>query len=218
MKLFEINDDFFYEEILAVFEDNVYFLMESRKILLETAFTVNRNFPQQTPGGNHISVRLLQLDDQTYREKFDIPNAELSVKTDTSWWYRHDKIEDWQTMTSPGEGWSHPSMPLGSTLSWSTILVGSAVAEQATDTFYILKNFNVPGYILSAQLEFQADTPEQIFVNSVSLDGRTGEKSFDIKESIIHGNNVIALRIANKAHFSMYADIKIEFIPLQNLN
>lgn len=208
--LFNIDNSPFYEEVLTVCEDNVFYFEENRKVMLESAFEVLNSRASSRPLATDIGVKLAMLD-STYIEKLQLPVREMVLVADSSWQVRTDFIDAW-AVADRDEGWSHPSKGLGNRMVWRRSKVGAA--SEPLDSLFIRKKFYISGQPIWGELRLSGGTPEQCIVNGVIMDVNGQASAADLVIPLQQADNLIAVSGRAVQLEGLAAEIRIKYIPL----
>lgn len=213
---FEKSGDLLYEEALAVFEDNVFYLEENLKALLEDAYNKDRDFQTPSPSGGWLAVRLVRLDPVTYSKQLDIPIQRIVVETDTTWWCSPTLQEGWASVGFQQIGWLHPQKLVGKKVSWAPamgVTSRGTVNLKANPVFYVRKIINVPGYPIRSELTFPKSNPMQAFLNGELLQLKDVNKPLRVESLILPGENVLAYKCSTRDNATIESSMQIFYIP-----
>ncbi len=220
-ELFQKANDPMYEDILSVFEDNVFFLNENLKTILETAYNINNKFEIPAPSGEWLAVRLIKLYPAIYAKKFNILLEKLVVPADTTWWYSSLYQQAWRDSSFDMKGWLHPQAGIdsGFVLMDNTSFQKSGIGVKNSNFFYVRKEINIPGIPISAKAIFQVDPPDSIFINNKDLIPNFGAKMPILLTSFFHrGKNLFAGVWRKKDKVSVSGIITIKYISREALH
>lgn len=220
-KKFNESGDLMYEEGLATFEDNVYFLKDNLKSLLETAYTVSLAFARPVSRSAWLPIRLVKLDPQTYRNRFGISVETAHIATDTTWrytwiynpgWDRYDyKPHQWQYLK-----WGNRDVAADTLGSLSHQVYGTAAISQQ-HTFYVRKQLDLPGYPIAANMQFFSSNPCRIYLNGSEVLTADPGQEVDVTGYLKQSGNVLAMDLLAQQTFTINGTIQIQYIPLSEL-
>lgn len=210
--LFEADDNLLFEDALAVFEDNIYFLQECRLELLQTAYRAYRGLSASGAYGNTMLVRLLQSNPEVIEKEFSDAVYRITVKTDSSWAYHVGLTEGGVSALKTVQGWKHP-IQASTGLIWGRMRLDNA-KQAVPDSILIRKNIYIPGYPVSGTISFQTGVPEHIVVNNTLTRAENGMVCALSGEELKQGDNLVVFLNRRDAGFSFYADVTIRYIPL----
>ena len=214
--LFDTFGDFRYEEMLALFEDNVYFLSDQLRTVLETAYTIEQKFTASSPSGPWIGVQLVRLDPDTYSDRLKIPLLQMRVTPDTTWYYTMEYHDDWETPSFPAKGWYRPIGVGDARIAW---LTSSSFRSSGSNpninhgVVYIRKEFDIPGYPVKGTIRFSDNKPNRVFVNNMLIPEDVNENPMSIKSYIQTRNNLLALECTLTNDFSVNGTLEVKYIP-----
>ena len=215
-KLFQEAGELLYEDALAVFEDNVFFLKQNMKTLLENAYTIEKDFKLASPSGGWIGVRLVRMDPDTYSKQLNIPIVSKIARTDTTWWFSPSYQDGWESLDFEMIGWYHPRNRMDSDLLWDVNHTHSSEdgsQAQQSRSIYIRKEILIPGYPISGKLSFSTTSPHWIYLNGLNVTENSDEEAFPLSKHLRQGTNLVALELSTKGDSSMEGSILIQFIP-----
>jgi len=215
-RLFLAQGELFYEEALAVFEDNEYFLKDGLKTLLEEAYTAEKSFRIPSPSGGWIAVRLVKMDPDTYSEQMNIPVVSMTIQTDTTWWFSPMHQEGWENPDYRMIGWFHPRKTAGGSVSWnlrSSYRPRNNSVFEAVDTVYVRKEIIVLGYPISGEIQLKGHEPHQIYWNGKKIKEEAHGSNLSVTPILQQGKNVVAFECSSQANPPAEVITKIRYIP-----
>ena len=215
-KRFQETGDVLYEDVLAAFEDNVFFLNENLKLILETTYETEKQAEVPSPQAEWLGIRLVMLDPNTYSEKLNIPVKEMAVQTDTTWWYSTTHQTGWETVEFIMKGWKYPQARSGLGVSWDADGVLHIAAENPQgngNALYFRKGIFVPGYPFWGEIRFSADSPTQLFLNGLPVSKAGDVQSYSLTSHMKQGRNVLALEYMGERNFSVRTTVVIRYVP-----
>ena len=220
-RLFQATGNLLYEEALAAYEDNVYFLEENLKSILEDAYAVEKAFMTPSPLGRWIAIRLVKLEPDTYAEKLDIPVASITVQTDTTWWFCPTHQKGWVSPDFQMIGWFHPRKNGDGNILWSLNTINKrsrTPPPEKTDSLYIRKEISVPGYPISGEMVYQTHPPTaRMYWNGTGMTDDEGGEILTLTPFLAEGRNVIALECGGEENPFIGVTARIRYIPEQIL-
>jgi tetratricopeptide (TPR) repeat protein len=104
-RLFETKNDPKVEEWLAVFEDNVFFIGETQKSVLEQAHAVLSGLPEPSPEGVRVAVRLVQEAPDVYAAKLNMPLENVVLEPDSTWMWSMLEHPGWEKTDFKAVNW-----------------------------------------------------------------------------------------------------------------
>lgn len=217
--LFKTKGELRYEEVLASFEDNVYFLKENLKTILDLAYKTEQEYASPSPLGGWISARLVRMDPETYAESLNIPIEEMIVRTDTTWWYTTVFQSEWERLDFLMTDWRRPIRRNRSDDSQNPnrdLQVYGVPPAGGKCPFYVRKEIDVPGYPISGKIVFRADA-ERFFVNGKPVSEKLGSESITITSFLRQGKNLFAAEYGESEYFSIGGAALIRYIPKRAL-
>jgi len=212
LRRFDETGALIYEDLLAALEDNAYYLKENRKVLLENAYETENAFREKTPGAIWLAVRLVRLDPDKYTRQFRIPVKEIVIKPDTTWCYSLFWQDNWLDNDLSMSGWRNPPKPADSLSNRTEYRLGIAL-QNASDTLFVRKDIQIPGYAVGAEIRFLNDSPGKLFVNGRPVNEEQ-EKRFVFDELEV-GRNILAMQFWGKTRLSIYGEGRIRYVPLE---
>ena len=214
-ELFQKANDPMYEDILSVFEDNIFFLNEDLKTILETAYNTNKNFEIPAPSGELLAVRLIKLDPDTYVKKLNISLKTLTAAVDTTWWYSSFYQDGWQDSVSNMKGWLHPKLDFNSdfVLIRDTVHRNSATSGKSSNFFYVRKGIDIPGIPVSGEVVFLISPPDSVFCNGKNITSNLSTNAPILLTSFLQkGKNLLAVMWRKKDKVSVNGMATIKYI------
>jgi hypothetical protein len=214
--LFSREGDLRFEEALAAFEDNAYFLEDHLKATLEMGYETVRKFAIPNSLTPWISVRLVRIDADTYSKKFNIPVEQIVVKSDTTWLYSTAYHADWSKLNFEAEGWrqtirrpdSNPSEK-----SKESLRVFAVSSRSRDEDVFIRKEIDVPGYPVSGRVYYRMNGPSQFYVNGVQIPSPAEDKPVALTSYLKEGKNLLALACPIDKLVSIEGAAVIMYIP-----
>ena len=212
--LFEREGDIQFEEILAVFEDNVYFLQEELREVLESGYATLGELPVETASAEWIAARLVRMDPDTYAERLHLPVMELVVPTDTTWFFSTGFREGWTRLSFNMAGWfpSRKTVSSGTGTNRSLRISGRALSD-GSHPFFIRKEIDVPGFPVAGRMVFRADSTNRYYLNSRTLEAKIKGSPVSITPYLREGKNLLAVECPPSQSFSMEGAVLIRYVP-----
>lgn len=198
-----------FEEMLAVFEDNVFFLRENEKTLLEDAYGVQNGFSDPAASGAWIGIRLMQMDYEKYAGNLNIPVETLSLEDDSTWQCSRFEQTGWNRPGFQARGW----IPLPGTSTRDTAFNKDGVA----DWLFIRKDFNIPGVPVFAALESAMDSTGTVSINGLELPGNSRAEYEKPARALVRGRNAAAVRLPRTNFSGWRYRMTIRFVPNQSI-
>jgi len=202
---FESKNDPKFEEMLAVYEDNVFFLNEKMKAVLELAHAVHSGLPTSVPSGILIGIRLIQLDPDRFSKQLNIPLEALMLQPDSTWLCAFSEPSGWEKTGFQPKGW----IPFRGTFLQDTALHKQGIPEWV----FIRKEFSVPGLPVSGDVEAKTDSSCTFSINGIPLAGNPKPDPADVKTAFQQDRNVLNVRCRREAMTDWKTRIFIRFIP-----
>ena len=217
---FEETGDLIYEDALASFEDNAYFLNENLKSILELAYETKEGFRTHSALGGWLAVRLLRLDPDVYTERFKIPVQEMIVRTDTTWMYTTDYQKGWDLLGFDAAGWRRAVERADSGAAQNAnrnLQIYGLPAEQGESSFYVRKIIEVPGFPVLGRMYFRTDQSNRFFLNNTPISGSMERTPVDMTSLLKEGKNLLAMECQGARMFSIGGAALIRYVPRQAL-
>jgi len=215
-ELFESKGDLRYEDILAAFEDNVFFLKRNLKTVLELAYRTEQEFENPSPMGEWIQVWLVRMDPEMYKEEVSVPIEEMVVPTDTTWLYATHFLEGWKQLDFDTIGWHRATQRSDSGISSGKNRVLQIYGVSPTggeNLFFIRKEINIPGFPILGRMYFQMDSTSRIFVNSIPVVGKMEAEPYSMTSYLREGKNLFAMECPKAERFSIGGAVMIRYVP-----
>jgi len=209
--LFEQKGTIQYEDLLALFEDNVYYLKEYLKSILERAYLANKDFKYPSTSGEWIGVRLVSLDPDTYSKKLKIPVARFAIRLDSTWRYSWKSEPGWKMPEFKGRDWKKLKSQSESGDGLIHIFYDSTNAE--TDSLFICRHIRIPGYPIRSTLTFSSDRPSRIYMNGVLINKNKNTETNPLVYHLKIEDNLLALVFSDKNEYIIGGEWIVRYIP-----
>jgi tetratricopeptide (TPR) repeat protein len=214
--LFEKEAELRFEEMLAFFEDNVYFLKENYKQVLEEAYRTERDFEDSSILGFRLGLRLIKMEPDTYADSLDISVESLIVPTDSTWLYVPQYQDGWEKLEFKMDKWINPKREVKSDTGFNEqgvekIYGFSPTLEEVN--FYFRKKIVITGIPIFVDLQLQTDSDYHLFINGNMLVGKSDQEQFDMVSFLQPGDNLFALEYIGGKEFSIEGLAVIRYIP-----
>jgi len=215
--LFESSGDITQEDLLAVIEDNVYFLQQNAKGLLENAVQLGSRLDPRSREWGWIQARLVRLDPDVYIKTYQITVEQLVVVTDTTWMYTNRRQNDWNENRFALQGWSKPLVSGGVRITVPAQTEGNRQrrAANTADSLFFRKEIEIPGIPVTGKVNFLNRIPDRIFLNGVPLSGKPGKEPLDVTAYLREGINLLALQCSESDPFILEGAAMIRYIPVK---
>jgi len=208
-----------YEDALALFEDNVYFLNENLKTILELAYQAEEEFDSPSPLGQWLAIRLVRMDPDKYARQLRIPMEVRTLPIDSTWWYTPRHNPGWERVDYPMRGWMHPTESIVlADIQMRNQTAGSrnSAQTQSEQFVYLRKVIEVDGYPITGEVRFSGDVAHQMFFNQSRISQI--KKKTDISPLLIReGGNVAAIQYKQGQRFLEKGTMRIWYVPRQKL-
>jgi hypothetical protein len=215
--LFEQTDEPFYEEALAILEDNVFFLTENRKQVLELAFETEKNHENPCADLGQLAVHLIQLNPERDINELEIPVEVLHFNTDTTWWYTIRLQDGWESDQFEMKEWVRPAPgnSSGMFMSGDSLKHGPIKRFQGMITYFARKEIEIPGYPVSGELRFQNNPPTRLFLNGINMKTNDNSDSIPLTSKLKEGKNLLALAWLRDKGLVVDGVATIQYVPRQ---
>ena len=201
--LFNETGELIYEDALAIFEDNMYFLEENLKAVLELAYQTEQTFGPLTPLGKLMGIRLLKLDPRTYATRLNIPIKVVSMPVDTTWWYTSVYYKGWEDLEFRMKGWFHPTE--------GSMVTGQNNPVPQTDA-YFRQGLHVKGVPIKGEIRFSGAIPEKIYWNGSDVSKIMNNAKL-ITSFVNEGSNVVAMKYKGLPQFNNSGTVRVFYVP-----
>ena len=212
---FESTQDLFYENTLAVFEDNEYYLGNLRVPVLESAFEAEPGYQYQRTTRNTLAAALLRIDPDTYSRKFGIQLAIKYMVTDTSWTCSYQPVQ--LSSNKPTES-TVEVKPNGQRLrdpDWTNVPVYQ-IWIAPTNKISMLafrKDTEITGLPIQAEMKMRSESPCRIYVNGEIAVDRAQNGSYDLSNYLKTGINQIGFVYSNQPAYSVRGWLTVRYVP-----
>ncbi len=215
--LFQEKGSLHYEEVLATFEDHIFFLNENLKIILESGYSLAATFTVPTASSGWLAIRLVKYDPDTYASKLDIPIETVILQTDTSWRYSSLYRDGWEKTNFDVANWQISSRVSkkddSRRSSNSQIRDYTGAPNLQNDSLYVRKIIEVPGFPISMEMRFLNDQPDRIYINGKLTAENVNSEPFSLMSNLKMGENLIALECVDKVELPLRGVARIRYIP-----
>lgn len=215
-EIFNETEDNRYEEILTAFEDNVYFLEENLKNILEETYRIDSFFNEKTQSRFLLEVELIKLDPETYADRLGIAVETMQIPTDTTWLYTTEYQPSWKNVSFIGGEWISAqldSLDMNEKQESYGFRITGNLLKPENKSFYIRKVITIPGIPLQGEIKLDKDLDIVVFMNGIQTRNQTPNETVNLTPHLQDGNNVIGLELLNRDSFSIKGLILITFIP-----
>lgn len=215
-ELFESMGDLRYEDILAAFEDNVFFLKRNLKTILELAYRTDKEFKNPSPLGGWIKAWLVRMDPEMYTGEMSVPIEEMVVSTDTTWLYATNFLEGWKQLDFNTTGWYRAAQRIDSGIPSGNnrdLQIYGVSPTGSENFFFIRKEINIPGFPILGRMYFQMDSTSRVFVNSMPMVGNMEAEPYSMTSYLREGKNLLAMECPRAERFSIGGAVMIRYIP-----
>ncbi len=212
---FQEEGSLHYEEVLATFEDHVFFLEENVRIILESAYKMAERLESPNMLNGWLGVRLIQYDPEIYTDKLDIPIETVILQTDTSWRYSPTYQDGWEKTDFDMSHWysSQTSINYRSVNDINAEIQNNDVTPAwLDDSLYVRKIVDVPGFPISMEIRFLSDQPDLVYLNGVLMAENVDSEPFSLMSNLKMGENLIALACFEGVGFPLIGVARIRYI------
>ncbi|MBN2030134.1 tetratricopeptide repeat protein [bacterium] len=213
---FQEEGSLHYEEVLATFEDHVFFLEENKRIILESAYDMAERLETPSILKGWLGVRLVQYNPDTYADKLDIPIETFILQTDTSWRYSPTYQDGWEKPNFDMSHWycSEASINYRSVDDiYDAVQNNQVMPAWLDDSLYVRKIVDVPGFPISMEMRFLSDQPDRVYLNGILIAENVDSEPFSLMSNLKTGENLIALACFDEITFPLIGVARIRYIP-----
>jgi len=197
--LFRATQDILYENMLAAFEDNVFFIGENRKALLESAFRFYTD--EQDSRAVAFGLDLLSLDPELYAGRLEIPLDTLVVPMDSTWLVASQPLTGLEQAIPDSNRWILFS-------SWRSPQSGTETGPLR----YIGKGFDIQGYPVGGRIETGSFSVQGCYLNGRRILLNKTDGTIQIKDGLRANSNWLALQVSEAESVSLNGEIWIQYV------
>ncbi|RKY82382.1 hypothetical protein DRQ07_01465 [candidate division KSB1 bacterium] len=213
--LFNSTGETIYEDALAVYEDDVYFLQNHLKDVLEKSIAIEDKFNFKTPRARWLEIKLVLLDPDNYSKKFNVTVETVSIKPDSSWKYklvvrkvRNRNDQKWKTYA---DCMSDSTFWLNDTL---TISYGDTVVSvQDVDTLLVMKMLQINGIPINGKIMVPSGEGIAAVFNKKTLKKESYETEYPIDSLIKKGENQVLVGLLKRRFLWDAPVVYFRYIP-----
>ena len=193
----------------------MYFLQEELRIVLEAGHATLAELPVRTASGEWIAARLVRMDPDTYTERLKLPVLELVVPTDTTWFFSTGFREGWTRLSFNMAGWlpSKKETQVSNPGRNRSLRITGEAMQNGSHPFFVRKEIEVPCYPVAGRMVFNADSTNQYYLNSRTLEEKMKGSPVSITPFLREGMNLLAVECPPSQSFSMEGAVLIRYIP-----
>ena len=213
--LFTVHGDLVYEDALAAYEDNIYFLQNFLKDALQQALVIESGFSTPTPGARWLAVRLVLLEPETFAEKYDVAVETVSFRPDTSWDY---KIVKRGIQRSTSQKWKPYTAAMADSGFWMQdsirITYGdTAVSPADVDTLLLFKRTKIQGLPIDGKISVPQGEGISVVFNRKPLKKEPYLTEYTINSGINRGDNTIIAGLMGRKFLYVAPFVEFRYIP-----
>jgi hypothetical protein len=213
--LFNRTGEIYHEDMLAVIEDNVYFLEENLKSVLVTAHQIESEIARPSVRWGWVSARLVRLDPENNPASYNIPVEKMVVPTDKTWVFSSSFENGWESEEYRDNSWTAPEQMEGIRIRAPRLPASdpTAQARQPGHDFYVRKEINIPGIPVSGKVNFIDTRPERLYVNGILLSELSADQAITVTDLLKEGKNLLAMQCASSDSLLLEGGALIHYIP-----
>ena len=212
---FQSTQNLLYENILAVFEDNEYYLDNLRVPVLESAFEAEPGYQYQRTTRNKLAAALLRIDPDTYSRKFGIQLAIKYMVTDTSWtcFYQPAQLSSNKPADSTVE--IRPQGQIMRDPDWTNVPVYQIWVSPLNKITMLAfrKDTEIAGLPIQAEMKMRSESPCRIYVNGEVAVDRAQNGNYDLSDYLKTGINQIGFVYSSQPTYSVRGWLTVRYVP-----
>ena len=208
------TQEIIYEDMLAIYEDNVYFLKSLNEDFTGKVFEIEHAMQPcaMTPG---LELRLLKIDPQKYGSMVSLKMDSLIVGSDSTWQYALSAQPGWEKPEFKTAGWQAPEVKNTFEPGWQGAFALSRRDTLAPDSaIFIRKEIFIPGRPLQGTLRMQGEAQLIPFWNGTWIN-EADEDLYDITVLLRTGTNTLAVQYQHKDRLAFKGLIRIYYLPAE---
>ena len=212
----EETQDIIYEDMLAIYEDNVYFLKSLNADFTGRVFDIESAM-QPCALTKSLELRLLKIDPEMYGPKVTLKMDTLIAGSDSTWQYAVSAQAGWEKPGFKAADWLVPEVKNTFEPEWQGAFALSRKDTLAPDSaVFIRKEIAIPGTPLQGILRLKGDAPVTAFWNGTRM--TEGEEGLiDLTFLLNTGTNTLAVHYQHNNQLALKGLIRVYYLPIQEV-
>ncbi|MCD6115812.1 tetratricopeptide repeat protein [bacterium] len=213
--IFSKTGEAIYEDALAAYEDDIYFLQDHLEGILQQALSTEEQFASPTPGARWMAIELVKLSPDEFSKKYSVTVEAISTKPDTSWRF---KIVTRKIKKKVDQKWGKYNPSMADSSFWLsdsiTLSYGDTVISvQDVDTLMLLKSVDVSGIPITGKITVPPGQGISMIFNKKVLKKESYETVFPVSSLIKEGENRTIAGLMGRKFLTIAPVIDIRYIP-----
>jgi len=213
--IFNKTGEAIYEDALAAYEDDIYFLQNHLKAILQQALSIEDKFTTPTPGARWMAVKLVKLSPDEFSKKYSVAVENINTKPDTTWKF---KIITKKIKRKTEQKWKVYTPSMADSAFWlsdsSFIAFGdTAISVQDVDSLMLFKRIEINGIPVSGKISVPQGSGISVIFNKKVLQKESYETIFPVSQLIKRGENQVFFGLMGRKFLTVAPVTDIRYIP-----